>query len=131
MNDKGDASAPSGTAAALARRPARLTLLPARAGLRIEGDLDVAVLPSLRRALDRFGDDDIEVDLSGLTFVDVGCLRALVAAADRLPEGNVLTLWPAPRHLRLLLELTGWHAQPRLLLRDTQPSLISGPRHRR
>ncbi|MFC6083595.1 STAS domain-containing protein [Sphaerisporangium aureirubrum] len=98
-----------------ARCPLLVTPLPDRAGLRIEGELDCATLPVLTRALASIGGGDFSVDLSGLTFTDVGGLRALVTTAG-LPDGRVLTLRSAPWHVRRLLYFTGWHRTPGLRL---------------
>ncbi|GAA0975066.1 hypothetical protein GCM10009555_032300 [Acrocarpospora macrocephala] len=92
-----------------ADRLLRITPLVDRAGLRIEGELDYATLPALTRALASMGGGSFSVDLSGLAFVDVAGLRALVTAAAALPIGHVLTLRSVPRHARRLLNLTGWH----------------------
>ncbi|WP_336209523.1 STAS domain-containing protein [Nonomuraea sp. LPB2021202275-12-8] len=96
-----------------ADRLLRTSLLADRAGLRIEGELDRSTLPALRRALATMasGDAGSCVDLSGLTFIDTGCLRALVNAAAALREGGgdqVLTLRSVPPQMRRLLELIGW-----------------------
>jgi anti-anti-sigma factor len=56
------------------------------------------------------------VDLSGLVFIDVGGLRALVTTAARMEGDHALTLCFASPHVRRLLELTGWHDIPRLRL---------------
>ncbi|RVX40130.1 anti-anti-sigma factor [Nonomuraea polychroma] len=104
-----------------ADRLLRITPLAERAGLRIEGELDHSTLPALRRALASMTSDGAGfcVDLSGLTFIDTGCLRALVGAAAALHDDggdHVLTLRSAPPHMRRLLELTGWHQTPGLHL---------------
>ncbi|MEV0999521.1 STAS domain-containing protein [Nonomuraea sp. NPDC050202] len=100
----------------------RITPLAERAGLRIEGELDRSTLPALRRALasPASGDGGFFVDLSGLEFIDVGCLRALVGAAAAIHDDgcgdHVLTLYSVPPQVRRLLELTGWHRTPGLHL---------------
>ncbi|MFB4267947.1 STAS domain-containing protein [Nonomuraea sp. GTA35] len=100
----------------------RITPLADRTGLRIEGELDRFTLPALRRALASLasGDRGFCVDLSGLEFIDVGCLRALVGAAATIHDdgcgGHVLTLYSVPPQVRRLLELTGWHRTPGLHL---------------
>ncbi|WP_219503153.1 STAS domain-containing protein [Nonomuraea ceibae] len=106
----------------------RITPLAERAGLRIEGELDYATLPALKRALAALasGDDDFCVDLSSLEFIDVGCLRAFVVTATAIHKGDgdqVLTLRSAPAQMRRLLELTGWHQTPGL---DLQASARPG-----
>ncbi|TLP57830.1 STAS domain-containing protein [Microbispora tritici] len=98
-------------------------------GLRIEGDLDRATLPALAEALASLADGGSPVvDLSGLVFVDIGGLRALVMAAARLEDAHVLTLCSVSPHVRRLLDLTGWSDAPRLRLGDG-PSDAPGHRH--
>ncbi|MBO3748595.1 STAS domain-containing protein [Streptosporangiaceae bacterium NEAU-GS5] len=104
-----------------AGRLLRITLLADCAGLRIEGELDRCTLPTLRRELATVasGDHGFCVDLSGLAFIDGGCLRALVNAAAELHDGGrdrMLTLRSVPPHVRRLLELTGWQQTPGLHL---------------
>ncbi|MFI6705419.1 STAS domain-containing protein [Nonomuraea sp. NPDC050478] len=99
----------------------RITPLAEYAGLRIEGELDRSTLPALRRALAPLssGGGDFCVDLSGLEFIDVGCLRALVGTAAAIHDGSAdhtLTLCSVPPQMRRLLELTGWHQTPGLHL---------------
>lgn len=92
-------------------------------GLRVGGDLDFATLPMLNQALESIdGEIDFFIDLGGLTFIDVGSLRALVTTAGRFDDGNLLTLLAAPVQVRRLLDLTGWHAVPRLRLEDRPPA---------
>ncbi|SEH03525.1 anti-anti-sigma factor [Nonomuraea solani] len=106
-----------------ADRLLRITPLADRAGLRIEGELDCSTLPTLRRALASMTGGAAAgrycVDLSGLAFIDTGCLRVLVSAAAAVHEGGgdqVLTLRSAIPQVRRLLELTGWHRTPGLHL---------------
>jgi anti-anti-sigma factor len=99
-----------------AGRRLRITPLLDPQGLRIEGDLDITTLPALTQALASMPSVSICIDLSGLTFIDVGGLRALVTTAARLEGEHVLTLRSASAQLRHLLDLTGWHDAPRLRL---------------
>ena len=99
----------------------RITPLADRAGLRIEGELDHATLPALRQALASMasGDASFYIDLSGLAFIDSGCLRTLLCAAVALHEGGgdqVLTLRSVPPQMQRLLELLGWDRVPGLRL---------------
>jgi anti-anti-sigma factor len=114
----------------------RITPLVDLAGLRIEGELDRATLPALRRALASMasGGAGFCVDLSSLTFIDTGCLRALVSAAAALHDSGgdrVLTLRSVPPQVRRLLELTGWHQTPGLHLQaPARPGCPTpGPAH--
>lgn len=106
----------------------RITRLIDPPGIRIEGELDRAALPAVTLALASLdGDGDIDIDLAGLTFIDIGGLRALVAASVTLSDGHVMTLHSVPELVPYLLELTGWRARSRLRLlvggRDVPVSL--------
>ncbi|HUR08045.1 MAG TPA: STAS domain-containing protein [Nonomuraea sp.] len=132
MSTKDAASAPASVIATLVERfvtaltpitasdQLRITPLANRAGLWVEGELDHSTLPDLRQALGSMASGrGFCVDLSGLAFIDVGGLRALVSAAAALHDGggdHVLTLRSAPPQVRRLLELTGWHQTPGLHL---------------
>ncbi|MFC4114205.1 STAS domain-containing protein [Nonomuraea zeae] len=99
----------------------RIVPLADRAGLRIAGELDHSTLPDLARALASMarGGAGFCIDLSGLAFIDTGCLRALVGAAAALHDGGrdqVLTLRSVPPQVRRLLKLTGWRQTPGLHL---------------
>ncbi|WP_165974315.1 STAS domain-containing protein [Nonomuraea deserti] len=118
--------------AVAADRLLRITPLTDRAGLRIEGELDRATMPALGRALASMasGGTGFCVDLSGLAFIDVGCLRALVRAAAELHDGDgdhVLTLRSVPSQVRRLLELTGWDQTPGLHLQAPDPLTRDSP----
>ncbi|MCW2878309.1 MAG: hypothetical protein JWQ95_2409, partial [Sphaerisporangium sp.] len=93
----------------------RITPLLDRQGLRTVGELDCATLPALTRALASMpSNGNICLDLSGLAFIDVGGLRALVTTATGLQGDHVLTLRSASPQVRRLLDLTGWHHAPGL-----------------
>ncbi|GAA2647233.1 STAS domain-containing protein [Nonomuraea recticatena] len=103
----------------ISHRHLRITQALDPVELRIEGELDLAALPALAWALAVTTDDgDIgaDIELTGLDFIDVGCLRALVDAAARLTGHHVLTLRHAPPRLRRLLVDTRWHPAPHLRL---------------
>jgi anti-anti-sigma factor len=108
------------TPTAAAGQLLRITPLTDRTGLRIEGELDHATLPALRQALASMtSGGGFCVDLSGLAFIDTGCLRVLVSAAAALHDDGgdrVLTMRSAPPHVQRLLALTGWHQTPGLHL---------------
>ncbi|MEV0592941.1 STAS domain-containing protein [Nonomuraea cavernae] len=97
------------TPSTAADRRLRITPLADLAGLRIEGELDRATLPTLVRTLASIaGHTSFCIDLSGLMFCDVGGLRCLLTAAVGLPDGHVLTLRSPSPQVRRLLELTNW-----------------------
>jgi anti-anti-sigma factor len=124
MNTMDEASAPSPVPALMSERPSvalpsdqllRITPLADTPGLRIEGELDRSTLPILTRALAQMT-GSFTLDLSGLTFIDVGGLRALITTAAGLHAGHRLTLRSAPAQVRRLLDYTDWYETPGLHL---------------
>ncbi|MFI9561262.1 STAS domain-containing protein [Nonomuraea endophytica] len=118
---------PDTTNARAPDRHLRITWLADRAGLRIEGELDRAGLPTLRRVLTSMpsGGTGLCIDLSGLTFIDSGCMRALVNAGAALHKGGgeqVLALGSVPPQMQRLFELIGWDRVPGLRLQAAYPS---------
>jgi anti-anti-sigma factor len=75
--------------------------------LKLSGELDLAMAPSVRSRLADV-DGDIELDCSGLTFMDSAGINLFVeihhASVDR---GAKLTVVNAPRCVTRLLALTG------------------------
>jgi anti-sigma B factor antagonist len=81
----------------------------ARTLVTIVGELDVFTAPLLRDCLDRI-DGDVDVDCSGLEFVDARGLAVLASARARCGSERTLALIePAPYLLRLL-RITGLDA---------------------
>jgi anti-anti-sigma factor len=79
-------------------------------GLRLSGQVDLSNRSALRTALAhaaRGGTDDIVVDLSETSFLDVGGLRLLVETAELHPERRVVLLSPATV-IQQMLHLGGW-----------------------
>jgi anti-anti-sigma regulatory factor len=70
----------------------------AEIGLTLVGDFDLTARPCLEAALEnlRDADADVHVDLSGVTFVDVGSLAVLTAACRTLPDGRRMFLHSPP-----------------------------------
>lgn len=77
--------------------------------LHISGELDLATVPLFEEAVrDRDGRTQVVVDASGLAFVDVVGVEALVRCHERLvAEGGGLLVQHPSRPLRRILELTG------------------------
>jgi anti-anti-sigma factor len=76
--------------------------------VRVSGEVDRANAHLLARVLDfaaRRG-HGVTVDLSGLRFIDLGGVRALVDVAVVMPPGQRLTLVSPPRILRRILDIT-------------------------
>jgi ABC-type transporter Mla MlaB component len=80
--------------------------------LHLDGEADLAVLDELDAALgaiDLRAVTDVRIDASGLTFIDLGCVRSLVDLATRAERaGATVSVEHAPRTLRLVLE----HVRP-------------------
>jgi ABC-type transporter Mla MlaB component len=92
-------------------------------GLTLVGDFDITARPCLEAALKnmRDVDADLHVDLSGVTFVDVGSLAVLAAACRTLPVGRRMYLhsppeqvcraidflWPALGGLEIVMSIGG------------------------
>jgi anti-sigma B factor antagonist len=77
----------------------------------VVGELDLATAPELVRELDEAGapgEPPIELDLSGVNFIDATGLRVLLAAQDRLNRGGRpgFGVVATSRAVRRLLELT-------------------------
>ncbi|GAA2314599.1 hypothetical protein GCM10010149_77650 [Nonomuraea roseoviolacea subsp. roseoviolacea] len=116
VTDTGDTAEPAAAlvlacrGVTMAEQVLRITPLTDPPGLRLEGELDRATLPVLTRALAAMaGRGSFCVDLRGLTFIDVGGLRALVTVAAGLSDGHVVTMRAPSPQVRRLLVLTGWH----------------------
>ncbi len=99
--------------------------------LRLAGDMDEATHAGLVAALDHFAGEpaDIHIDLAGVDFCDVACLRAFVLlshASHRSPDqpGRRVILHQAPSELKTLLQILGWDATPGLMI-DESPGRLS------
>ena len=83
-----------------------------QANLSVSGELDVGtgrtLLDAVEVALAR-GAREIEVDLTGVSFVDSSGMSSLVAAAGRVDRhgGTIATKAPSGHEARVLLDLAG------------------------
>ncbi|MBB4691013.1 STAS domain-containing protein [Paractinoplanes abujensis] len=78
--------------------------------LHVRGEVDLTNRDAFEAAIASRVDTghDLAIDLSKLTFIDAGGLRALARAAARLEgQGRLLRLSGPSRHLRRLLVLVG------------------------
>lgn len=98
--------------------------------LRLAGDMDAVTLAGLVAALDRFADEpaDIHIDLAGVDFCDVACLRAFVLlshASRQNPghRGRRVILHRPPAELKNLLQILGWDSAPGLVIDDASGRL--------
>jgi anti-anti-sigma factor len=91
------------------RPPAAYTI---RAGadpavLVLEGELDLAAAPDLRRRIDEFEGDGLVLDFRRATFIDSAVLKELLRARAELAERDVrLVLAGVPAPIRRLMDLT-------------------------
>lgn len=96
----------------------RISRLVQPPGLRLTGDIDAsnvtAVADALAKAMQ--GEGDVHLDLSGLTFCDVGGMRAIVSAAERLGGTRRLVLRGLPSHLQHVIRVIGWDELPGLTI---------------
>ena len=80
--------------------------------LHLDGEADLAVQHELESAfgsIDLGAVSDVRIDASGLTFIDLGCVRSLVDFATRAERaGATVSVEHAPHTLRLVLE----HVRP-------------------
>ncbi len=100
--------------------------------LRLAGDMDEATHAGLVAALDHFAGEpaDIHIDLAGVDFCDVACLRAFVLlshASHQDPDqpGRRVILHQPPAELKYLLQILGWDSTPGLMIDDTSARLAS------
>jgi anti-sigma B factor antagonist len=81
--------------------------------LSVEGDLDLASAPSLKRALAELqatGSRHVVVDLSRVSFIDSTALGVLVGAQRSLDPGTKLAIACAEENVLRIFELTGLDA---------------------
>jgi anti-anti-sigma factor len=89
------------------------------AGLRLDGELDLATAPLLTEALlDLASERKVHLDLATVTFLDSSGLRGIVASA-RSQDGNrsVVLLNPSPA-VRRILEIAGIDKHPAVEIRE-------------
>jgi len=83
-----------------------------RVVLRLDGELDLASVPLLERALQDATSDDAELtivlDLRGLEFIDSTGLRAILLQDKRSTErGQTFALVRGPEQVQRLMRMTG------------------------
>lgn len=81
--------------------------LVGRAGLRLAGEVDLATRALFVREFDAQlgGTDDVHLELSELSFIDVGGVTALATRALALANGRRLVLHHPPPMLRRILDV--------------------------
>ena len=84
-----------------------LAISPAEGGLSASGEIDAHTAPTLAAAIDAAG-PKVDLDLSGVEFVDSSGLRVLIDAHQRLADaGGGLRLTSLSEPVRRLLEISG------------------------
>jgi anti-anti-sigma regulatory factor len=59
---------------------------------------------------------DLGVDVSGLEFVDVAGIRAMVGVAQSAPQGRRLVLHGLPHRILTVMTVVGWADHPKLVI---------------
>jgi anti-sigma B factor antagonist len=89
------------------------------ATFRVRGQLDVATVPALRRAVEAALNEDVQrlvLDLSGVEFCDVPALNLLLSVQSRLSSrGGHLIVLGACRPLRIMVCVLGLEGRLRLM----------------
>jgi anti-sigma B factor antagonist len=90
------------------RPPAAYTIRDGATGvLKLEGELDLAAAPALRKRVDAFDGQSLVLDFVRVTFIDSAVLKELLRARAELAERGVrLVLAGVPVPVRRLLDLT-------------------------
>jgi anti-sigma B factor antagonist len=88
-----------------------VTGAPPHASVRVTGELDMVTAPDLERALNRLcssGYRDVDLNVSGLTFIGAAGLTVFVRCDERLrTAAGLLRLIGPTRRCRRLLAITG------------------------
>jgi anti-sigma B factor antagonist len=91
---------------------------PGRA-LCLEGEFDLANASELAAAIgDLDGDGPVDVDMSGVTFMDTAGLHALVRGAEALDGAAPVVLVDPPSRVVRLMELVGVVRLPEIEIRS-------------
>lgn len=108
------------------RRPAfddgvlRIAPTGSPGGLAISGEIDEATYPALVTSLHEMaeGHQELNLDLSGVSYCDLAGLRAIVRLAGDGGPGDTrrIRLHNLPQHIRVVLAITGWDGTPGLAL---------------
>lgn len=87
-------------------------------GLAFYGDIDAASLDAVAESLASLGPGagDVEIDLSGVLFCDLGGIRAIVRAAQDQGAGRTLRVRGMPAQLQRAMQLVEWATLPNLVL---------------
>ncbi|MCO8270213.1 STAS domain-containing protein [Actinoplanes sp. TRM 88003] len=101
--------------------PLEITAIASPAGARVAGEVDLATMPLFDLALELLAGCavDVVMDLSAVTFIDIGGVRALAQATRRVRDaGRRLWLRDPSAEVRRMIDLLGWAA-----LYDWEPGM--------
>lgn len=101
--------------------PLEITAMANPPGARVAGEVDLGTLPIFDLALELLAgcSSDVVIDLSAVTFLDIGGARALAQATGQVRDSG-RRLWmrdPSPQ-VRRMIDLLGWAA-----LYDWEPGM--------
>jgi anti-sigma B factor antagonist len=87
----------------------RITRRDRARGIRLEGEFDVANAPELAAAIGDLAAEDgpVDVDMSGVTFMDSAGLHALVGGARSLDGNARIVLVDPPSRVVRLMDILG------------------------
>jgi anti-anti-sigma factor len=98
----------------------RITRRDRGRGLRLEGEFDVANAPELAAAICDLAakDGPVDVDMSGVTFMDTAGLHALVEGARSLDGDPRIVVVDPPSRVVRLMDLIGLVRMPEIEIRS-------------
>lgn len=85
-----------------------LTITPTDGGFAVTGEIDAHTAPAISAAVSERGSGSLEIDLSGVDFVDSSGLRALIEAHQQIEAGGgSLTLARPSAVVKRLFDISG------------------------
>ena len=101
--------------------PLEITAMAVPTGARVAGEIDLATVPIFDLALELLAGcaGDVVIDLSAVTFIDIGGARALAQATRRVHDaGRRLWMRDPSLEVRRMIDLLGW-----AVLYDWEPGI--------
>ena len=90
-------------------------------GLRLEGEFDLANAPEVASAIAELsGDGRVDVDMSGVTFIDTSGLHALIRGARSLAPDTPIVLVDPPSRVIRIMEMIGVTRMREIEIRSRQ-----------
>lgn len=87
-------------------------------GIRFAGEIDVSNSQSVSSSIGGIEapGGDLHIDVTHLLFCDVSGIRALVSAAEAMPQGRRMLLHGMPPQLETVMRVVGWNQLPGLVV---------------